>query len=150
MFTHKIRNLVGALTLSAAAIFASPAMPVAAGGCGTLWNAHQYCSAHAVKRISFPRGGYGTTIWGRLENMYDENFFLLRARAGQHLNVSVTSSAGSARVFVYAPNGALVSGAPGGVDIDSLPQTGDYKIKVIESMMGSQWQGWFKLRAIAY
>ena len=56
-----------------------------------------------------------------------------------------TEGGGSARIFVDFPNGEG-DGAPGGVEIDSLPADGDYIIRVHESSIGEAWKGSFTLK----
>ena len=115
------------------------------GGCGSAWAKKYYCQASATTRIRFATGATSATARGQLDNFYDVDRFLARARAGQHMVVGITSRAGSARVYVLRPNGKLLEGAPGGVDIAKLPVSGDYQIRIVESQMGEPWTDGYRL-----
>ena len=76
--------------------------------------------------------------------MNDEALYVLYAKAGQHMKVKANAS-GPTRGFVTFPNGES-SGAPGDMFFDeTLPITGDYHIRLIESPMGEMWKGNYTL-----
>jgi len=101
-------------------------------------------SARCPNRIVFRRGATSARVWGRLFGIADKRFFVLWARAGQHMKVTITG-AGPTRGIVFFPAGGS-SGQPGGVVFDEdLTQTGNYIIEVEESMMANAWVGDFRL-----
>lgn len=111
---------------------------------GRVRGCFQGASARCPNRIVFRRGATSARVFGRLFGINDHRFFVLRARAGQHMKVTITG-AGPTRGIVFFPGGGS-SGMPGGVIFDeNLPRTGDYIIEVSESMMGEAWVGDFRL-----
>ena len=130
------------VTLMPGLILTSPAV---AAGCAAWWAKKQYCQASPTTRVRFATGSTSKTVTGELVNLYDQDTFVFRARKGQHATISVGSAPGSVRIFVYRPSGQLLDGAPGGVDIASLPVSGDYRIRTHESQMGEPWSGKYAL-----
>ena len=64
--------------------------------------------------------------------------------------VVIVKGAGPTRGIVYFPNGHH-QGQPGGRVFDgSLPATGDYRVKVTESQMGSAWKGRVDVVVVIY
>jgi hypothetical protein len=101
-------------------------------------------SPRCPNRIVFRRGATSARVWGRLFGIRDKRFFVLWARAGQHMQVTITG-AGPTRGIVFFPAGGS-SGQPGGIVFDEdLTQTGNYIIEVEESMMANAWVGDFRL-----
>ena len=91
-------------------------------------------------RIVFNRGAIESEAHGKLTAMSDQLRFVVRARAKQHMLLSVDAP-GATRSFVAFPNGDEV-GSPGAVFFDdALPADGDYRIRITESPMGEEWQG---------
>ena len=102
--------------------------------------------AAAPRRIRFEHGHTSARVKGRLRNIHDEANFVLRARAGQHMKVTIKGQ-GATRGQVTSPGGQAIGGGPGGVVFDDdLPATGDYRIRVTESQMADEWKGTFILR----
>jgi hypothetical protein len=98
--------------------------------------------ASAQTRIYFARGATRATARGYLRGARDEANFVLRAKAGQRMRVEIRGR-GATRGMVTFPSGQS-DGQPGGVIFDGiLPDTGDYGIRVTESMMANPWQGNF-------
>ena len=93
---------------------------------------------------SFRAGPQRSKSPALLKDSKDEARFVLKAKKGQRLEVR-GEGRGSLRIFVDFPNGEG-DGAPGGVEIDSLPADGDYIIRVHESSMGEAWKGSFTLK----
>jgi len=101
--------------------------------------------ARGVRRINFRHGQTHVSIRGHLNGINDEDYFVLRARRGQHMRVEIIGD-GPTRGVVLFPSGGQ-DGAPGGVVFDDdLPDTGDYRIRVTESSMGEAWRGSFILK----
>ena len=96
----------------------------------------------AQTRVYFARGATRATARGYLRGIRDEANFVLRAKAGQHMRVEIRGR-GATRGMVTFPSGQG-DGQPGGVIFDGiLPDTGDYGIRVTESMMANPWRGSF-------
>ena len=102
--------------------------------------------AAAPRRIRIKHGHTSARVKGRLRNIHDDANFVLRARAGQHLKVTINGQ-GPTRGAVTSPGGQALGGGPGGVVFDdNLPATGDYRIRVTESQMADEWKGTFILK----
>jgi hypothetical protein len=102
-------------------------------------------TAAADRRIRLKHGQTTGSVKGRLKNIHDQAFFVLWARKGQHMRVNIQGE-GPTRGEVIAPSGQGIGGSPGGVVFDEdLPETGDYRIRVTESMMAEEWKGSFVL-----
>lgn len=99
-----------------------------------------------VSRIDFKKGNTSTTVKGHLEHMQDKAIYLVHAQAGQKMTVQVSAEGGSARVGIYSPSSKPLGGGPGGDTINSLPETGDYRIEVTESSMGEEYNSSFELK----
>src|SRR5437762_6195620 len=100
--------------------------------------------AVAQTRIYFGRGATRTTARGYLRGMRDEVNYVLRAKAGQHMRVEIRGR-GPTRGMVTFPSGEG-EGGPGGEVFDgSIPDTGEYRIRVTESSMANAWRGSFTL-----
>jgi hypothetical protein len=100
-----------------------------------------------VRRINFRLGAYGTAVRGYLTPLCNQQFYVLRARAGQHMRVEL-ASAGPGSGQVTFPGGGGSGGPTGtfGVIFDgTLPRSGDYNIRVSESNMAERWSGYFTL-----
>ena len=101
-------------------------------------------AANSQTRIYFGRGATRATARGYLRGIHDEANFVLRARAGQHMRVDIRGR-GPTRGMVSFPSGGG-EGSPGGVVFDgTLPDNGDYRIRVTESSMAEAWRGSFTL-----
>ena len=102
-------------------------------------------TAKGVRRINFKHGKTHVSIRGHLNSITDEDYFVLRAKKGQHMRVEIIGD-GPTRGVLLFPNGEQ-DGGPGGVVYDdTLPATGDYRIRVTESSMGEAWRGNFILK----
>jgi hypothetical protein len=100
-------------------------------------------------RIRFAAGAYSGQAHSQLTGIRSQRWFVVHARAGQTM-VIVVKGQGPTRGTVYFPNGGS-SGQPGGrVFDDTLPVTGDYRIRVTESAMGQAWSGRVDVVALVY
>jgi hypothetical protein len=96
--------------------------------------------ASAETRIVFKRGAIDAVARGRLTKMGDQVRFVVQARSGQQMRLSVDAD-GPTRGFVTFPNGDE-AGSPGANFFDDpLPADGDYHISIAESPMGEGWSG---------
>jgi hypothetical protein len=104
-----------------------------------------WASTIAERRIRLKKGQTVAYVKGTLRHIHDEASFVLRARAGQHMRITITGE-GPTRGVVTFPSGQQ-DGGPGGIIFDDhLPETGDYRIRVTESTMGEEWKGTFLLK----
>jgi hypothetical protein len=106
-----------------------------------------YTCATFERRISFRLGTYGSAVRGYLTPVCNQLFYVLRARAGQHMRVEL-ASAGPGSGQVTFPGGGGAGGRIGtfGVIFDgTLPSSGDYRIRVSESIMAAPWSGYITL-----
>ena len=101
-------------------------------------------AADSQTRIYFAPGATRSTVRGYLRGINDQAFFVLRAKAGQHMRVEIRGR-GPTRGEVMFPSGGQ-DGGPGGVVFDGIiPDNGDYRIRVTESSMAEAWRGNFTL-----
>ena len=109
-------------------------------------SAASFASAATERRIRFGRGQTKARVSGRLKGMRDSVVFVLRARKGQHMRVTIVKSDGPVRSMVASPSGEG-EGQPGTGTIfdEELTETGLYRIRIYESQMGEQWRGSFLL-----
>jgi hypothetical protein len=94
-------------------------------------------------RIVFKRGAVTADVVGRLTGMGDTLRYVLKAKTGQHMQISMQAD-GAARGSISFPNGD----EDGGPDLDfdgNLPADGDYLITIHESPMGEEWKGTVRL-----
>ncbi len=104
-----------------------------------------WASTAVDKRIRFKKGQTVACVKGNLRHIHDAAYFVLRARAGQHMRIEITGK-GPTRGVVTFPSGKQ-DGGPGGIIFDDdLTETGDYRIRVTESSMGEEWKGSFSLK----
>jgi hypothetical protein len=97
-----------------------------------------------VTRLRFKRGTTVAIAKGRLRNVRETVFFILKAKAGQHMRVTIAGK-GATRGVVIFPSGKQ-DGQPGGLIFDgNLDETGDYRIRVTESQMAESWKGIFTI-----
>jgi hypothetical protein len=100
-------------------------------------------------RITFATGAYSAQAHSTLAGIRSVKWFVVHLRAGQAVIV-IVQGAGPTRGTVYFPNGQS-QGQPGGRVLDqSVPVTGDYRIRVSESPMGSAWSGRVDVLVVAY
>jgi hypothetical protein len=100
-------------------------------------------------RIAFRPGAYSGQGTSWLSGLSSSKWFVVRARAGQTMIV-IVKGAGATRGIVYFPNGHH-EGQPGGRVFDGLlPRSGDYRIRVSESLMGSAWSGRVDVLVVIY
>jgi hypothetical protein len=91
-------------------------------------------------RVVFKRGAVQAEAYGTLTTISQELRFVVRARAKQHMRLTVDAP-GPTRGFVKFPSGEEV-GSPGSDFFDdTLPADGDYRIRINESPMAEEWQG---------
>lgn len=112
-----------------------------------LMTLHSPINARETKthRIHFKRGATSASMRGYLRGGWDEEYFVLRARTGQHMRVEIKGDGATVGV-VMAPSGKQ-EGQPGGVVFDDdLTETGDYRIRVSEHLMAEAWRGHFTLK----
>ncbi len=89
-------------------------------------------AATTTQRVRFPRGTMGTILRGRVRG-YDTADYLVGARAGQQMTVSLRSDNDSNYFNVTAPGAreALFQGAMEGGDARfTTPRNGDYVVRV--------------------
>ncbi len=84
------------------------------------------------QRIHFPAGGTGTSISGEVSNSAVDTY-LLEARAGQSMQVSLASPTGAAYLNVITPDGSPLARAQAGAQgfSGNLPINGDYQLQVM-------------------
>ena len=100
-------------------------------------------------RITFRPGGYSGQGTSSLSSLSSSKWFIVRARAGQNM-IAIVKGAGPTRGIVYLPDGHH-EGQPGGRVFDRvLPRSGDYRIRVSESLMGSAWSGRVDVLVVIY
>ncbi len=133
--------LAGAIAAAPVAASTGAGVPAAAGG--SLQVAAAPCSpgrAACPIRIVFARGWYSSQASATMTGIRSERWFVVHARAHQTMVVLV-EGAGPTRGEVHFPNGRM-DGQPGGRVFDGiLPVSGDYRIRVTESLMGTAWRG---------
>lgn len=96
----------------------------------------------APRRIIFARRATVARASGYLRGVRDEVWFVIRARAGQHMRVEIRGH-GPTRGVLYFPSGKQ-DGGPGGAIYDGdIDESGDYRIRVTESSMANAWRGSF-------
>lgn len=89
-------------------------------------------AATTTRRVRFPRGTMGTIVRGRVRG-YDTVDYLVGARAGQQMTVSLRSNNDSNYFNVTAPGGgdAVFHGdAEGGDARFTTRRNGDYRVRV--------------------
>lgn len=89
-------------------------------------------AASTTQRVRFPRGTMGTILRGRVRG-YDTADYLLGARAGQQMSVSLRSDNTYNYFTITAPGAAdaLFHGDQEGGDAQfTTPRNGDYRIRV--------------------
>lgn len=102
------------------------------------------CAAQGEIPIRFEKGAVRAQVTGELSSMQQEIRYVLSARSGQHMKITVDAP-GPVRGTVSYPNGDY-SGSPGDAIFDDfLPLSGNYRIALRESPMGEEWKGQFKL-----
>jgi hypothetical protein len=100
-------------------------------------------------RIAFRHGKYTGQARSSLTGQGQERWFVVRAKAGQTM-VVVVNGKGATGGTVYFPGGGQ-DGGPGGRVFDgSLPTSGDYRIRVTESLMAEPWSGWVDVVVLIY
>jgi hypothetical protein len=93
-------------------------------------------------RIRFARRATVVRVSGYLRGVRDEKWFVLRARANQHVRIEIKGRGATRGVLIF-PSGKQ-DGGPGGIIFDEMiDEDGDYKIRVTESSMANAWRGRF-------
>ena len=87
-----------------------------------------------TQRISFAAGATSATVTGRIDGTEIDNF-LLNARAGQVMQVSVSSAANDLFLSVTSPGGTPLVRAESGAQSfnGTLPENGDYRLTVLST-----------------
>ncbi len=135
---------LGVLGEASSALAANPLVAESSTADSVARRCFQGASPRCPNRIVFRRGATSARVFGRLFGIRDKRYFVLHARAGQHMRVTITG-AGPTRGIVTSPSGQQ-NGQPGGLIFDEdLTETGDYLIQVSESLMGEAWVGDFRL-----
>ncbi|MCC7208869.1 MAG: hypothetical protein IT323_16285 [Anaerolineae bacterium] len=104
-----------------------------------------------TRHIQFAAGAYSATVNGYSSLACPRASYVLRARAGQRMVVSV-SSGGPMIGMVIVPNGGLQSGyANTAAVFDSiLPVTGDYTIQLEQDTRYAGWEGQYSMTVSVY
>jgi len=100
-------------------------------------------------RIKFDAGATTAKVRGQLKNYKDEARYVVRVRAGQHMEVEATGKEGPAAVAIESPSGsdaALDRDMSGSRASADPTEAGDYKITVTENRKGDPWSGTFVLK----
>ena len=90
-------------------------------------------AANRQERVRFARGASSAELRGEVRG-YDYVDYLVGARAGQHLSISLTRTSGQAYFLVRAPGSDenLFDGSSSGDRFAiRLPATGDYRVRVL-------------------
>lgn len=84
-----------------------------------------------TQRITFAAGATSATVTGRIDLTEIDNF-LLNARAGQLMQVTVSSPANDVYLTVVSPSGSPLARAQAGAQSfnGTLPENGDYRLSV--------------------
>lgn len=93
-----------------------------------------FAMAKGIKQnVVFPKGQTGTTLYGSVLRG-DQDTYVLYAKAGQTMSVSVTAPENNAAFVIYQPNRKTLSNAGEGDDATQwtgqLPAKGEYRIVV--------------------
>jgi hypothetical protein len=103
------------------------------------------------RRITFIPGSVSTQVRGYIPRGQKETFFVLKAKAGDHMIVNIISTTRGFETGgeVMAPSGA-VEGRHGGIIFRGhLKETGDFKIRVAANLMaGDRTDGSFILEIV--
>jgi hypothetical protein len=140
-------------TIVAASPATAGARPASASiGSGASVSAATPCARGAKAcpiRIVFRPGRYTGQARSSLTSQGQERWFVVRAQAGQTM-VVVVNGKGATGGTVYFPGGGQ-DGGPGGRVFDgTLPTSGDYRIRVTESLMAEPWSGWVDVVVLVY
>lgn len=101
---------------------------------------------NSTRRIQFPLGSYNATVTGFSSLACPRASYVLWARRGQRMIVSVTSG-GPMVGMVIVPNGGLQSGyANTAALFDAvLPVTGDYTLRLEQDTRYAGWEGQYSM-----
>ncbi len=151
---NALRGLLGlavAISLAGAAPTMAATRPTTTTQASTIAPAAT-CTAGARAcpiRISLASGAYSGQGHAQMANIHSERWFVINARANQHMIV-IVKGAGPTRGIVYFPGGGY-AGQPGGRVFDAtLKTSGDYRIRVNESSMGEGWSGRVDVVVVIY
>ncbi|HQR70154.1 MAG TPA: hypothetical protein PLE54_06100 [Burkholderiaceae bacterium] len=90
--------------------------------------------AQQTTNVAFAKGASSATLKGSIKG-YQDHSYLVDARAGQTMRVTLTSTKGGAEMNVFAPGNetAISLGAVDPYDVSVvLPATGRYKVQVYQ------------------
>jgi hypothetical protein len=110
-------------------------------------------TARTAKRIHFAPGSICGMAKGRLLAHNSNAYFVVHARAGQHMTVNaVPLSTSLALVGIVVYPSKNQDGSPGGVFFDSrLTETGDYRIRISpHNMANNRLPGAFRLEVVIH
>lgn len=150
--TRSLARTMSLIALAFAVLAMSAPAVAAAGTTARATVAAAACksgSSACPIRIAFQRGAYSGQGSSSLSGLSSSRWFVVRARAEQTMIV-IVKGAGPTRGIVYFPGGHH-EGQPGGRVFDGvLPRSGDYRIRVSESLMGSPWSGRVDVVVVIY
>ncbi len=86
-------------------------------------------SGSRSQRIAFATGSASAVAQGTVRG-YDTQDYLLTARAGQTMNLRLTSDNSFAYFVVFKPDGSNLITTPSTTWVDKLPANGDYTVRV--------------------
>ena len=144
---HRARIVVVAAAL-ASLVVASPvtasSRPAAGTSAGAAsGRAEAACvrgSSTCPIRIRFAPGAYAGQGRSMLTGQGMDRWFVVRARAGQTMIVIINGK-GATGGEVHFPGGGQDGGPGGRIYDDTVPASGDYRIRVTESLMAQPWKG---------
>jgi len=149
-------RILAAAAVLAWLVVASPAagssQPGSGAGAGAASRAQPACvrgSSACPIRIRFAPGAYAGQARAVLTGQGMERWFVVRARAGQTMIVIVDGK-GATGGEVHFPGGGQDGGPGGRIYDDTLPSTGDYRIRVTESLMAEPWKGPVDVVVVVY
>jgi hypothetical protein len=98
-------------------------------------------SAHSARRIRFERGAISTQVRGQLNRKQSELFYVVKARAGQHMIVNVVplgNPYGLVPFVLVTPPKGEGTGDKSSIYEGDLTDSGDYQIRVAVNQMASE------------
>jgi hypothetical protein len=93
-----------------------------------------------LQRIEFARGATSAIVQGHIAG-YAFRDFVIRANAGQRMSVRITSKGSLAQFVIYSINGRATEDVERTEWTDTLPETGDYQIRVLMTRADARRRG---------